>query len=549
MTILLQQEKLAHINTIAHEGKVVVVGTDTNGKIFYTVKQDGFKDSYLNTPEDQRTGWEDWQELELPNEEKDDQSVIDKEKEELTHQDDTSKFILRSRYRTQDESAAAPVQLVSGMGHIYIFRQSKATADTTKATPNTLLVDRFVLDGMTNKLVPKLEVRFKRSRKKYEPIESMKKKADGGLANIDSLDFRDANGNEFYEPTTELTLITASYVDSDIGSWEKVEEKETGLIFDGSITGFEWSGQNKLKVTAFNHGLEHGDEVQIVETRDYNDKFGIQKIDDNNFVVNGLPWQLGEAVNLRLKSRKRRGVMFNGTDEYIDIPDILELTPPSTEFAFGYTVSAWVYVSATGSGEQIIVGEKNNVFQLLINNGTVTVKVRIANSHKQVNDTANISRVKWVHYAGIIASDGTSNKTTLTLCKDGQEVGTPRDFTALPNTPEKWQPKLEIGKSFAGKIADVQIWDKARTAQEIKDSMYLQLSGREADLEGYWRLGAISKEKVRKVVDFSAHGNDGIVHGDAFVSAITLSRKLRDNTTEATKYSNDDLVAVSARAT
>ncbi|NEQ74388.1 MAG: hypothetical protein F6K23_15935 [Okeania sp. SIO2C9] len=205
--MLLQQEKLAHINTIAHEGKVVVVGTDTDGKIFYTVKQDGFEDSYLQTPEDQRTGWEDWQELVLPNEAKDDQSVIDKEKEELTHQKDTNKFILRSRYRTKDVSAAAPVQLISGMGHIYIFRQSKANADATKATPNTLLVDRFVLDGMTNKLVPKLEVRFKRSRKKYEPIESMKKKADGGLANIDSLDFRDANGEEFHEATTELTLI------------------------------------------------------------------------------------------------------------------------------------------------------------------------------------------------------------------------------------------------------------------------------------------------------------------------------------------------------
>ncbi|NEQ39398.1 MAG: hypothetical protein F6K40_25340 [Okeania sp. SIO3I5] len=402
------------------------------------------------------------------------------------------------------------------MGHIYIFRQSKADADTTKATPNTLLVDRFVLDGMTNKLVPKLEVRFKRSRKKYEPIESMKKKADGGLANIDSLDFRDAVGEEFHEPTTELSLITnlhegwfsivlvptdehdkfpwhifaynsatqkvelttirasdeglfdikdytileskpeaknaliprsipgiiqrtldmsgvqvangfsatkynlqreqqtkdgmqflkgatrvmlavptkqgnvaalsfavakdgtlamidedpnetkvlrsnsrdvllplntldeikavgdstptpqgnisevkrgeedrvqittdasnlktgdmvkisktksydghyvaqkidkdtieitASYVGSDIGSWEKVEEEETGLIFDGAITGFKVADK-KLQVTAFNHGLDDGDEVQIVETRDYNDKFGIEKIDDNNF--------------------------------------------------------------------------------------------------------------------------------------------------------------------------------------------------------------------------------------------------------------------------
>ena len=43
--MLLQKEKLQHINSIAHEGKVVVIATDADGKIWYTVKQDGFEDS------------------------------------------------------------------------------------------------------------------------------------------------------------------------------------------------------------------------------------------------------------------------------------------------------------------------------------------------------------------------------------------------------------------------------------------------------------------------------------------------------------------------
>ncbi len=196
MSIVLKQDKLQHINSITHEGKVIVVATDSNGKIFYTIKQDGFEDSYLNTPPDQRTGWENWQTLELPNE-PNDQSVLDREKAELTYQQDTSKYILRSRYQTHTESAVAPVQLISALGHLYVFRQSKS---------NTLLVDRFILDGMTNKLNRKLEVRFKRSKQRYTPTKNMKK-TDKGLNNIDSLDFRDANGNFFYEPTTELNTI------------------------------------------------------------------------------------------------------------------------------------------------------------------------------------------------------------------------------------------------------------------------------------------------------------------------------------------------------
>lgn len=768
--MLLKKEKLQHINSITHEGKVVVFATDAQGKIHYTIKQDGFEDSYLNASPENRTGWEKWQELELPNEQEDDESVIEKETEELTYQHDTGKFILRSRYKTQDESAVAPVQLVSGMGHIYVFRQSKA---------NTLLVDRFVLDGMTNKLVRKLDVRFKRSRQKYKPIGSMKK-TDAGLSNIDALDYRDANGKPFYEPTTELSLVNnlydgwfsvvlvptnehdnyrwhifaynsvtkkieittirasaeglfdvqdytvmepkpgaknaliprsipgiiyrtldlngievgngfsatkydiqreqqtkdgmqllkdatrimlaiptkqgsaaalsfavaadgtlsqinensdesnilrsnsrdlllplntldeikafgkstpppqgkitavskgeedtvqitspeasslesgdliqiigtqsynghykatkvddntfeveASYVNGDIGIWEVVPEAETGLTFDGAITAFERVADNKLKVTAFNHGLEDGDEVQIVDTTDYNQTFGIEKINEKNFVIDGISWQSGEVVNL--KSYKRRGVMFDGSEEYIAIP-ALELTPPSEEFAFGYTFSAWVYVTNTDNSQQIIIGEKNQCFQLLVNEGKVSFEVKFGDDSKQVTDTEAVTTNQWVHYAGIIKSDGTSNKTNLTLCKNGQQVGEIL-VEALPDTPENWQPEFEIGKSFNGKIAEVRIWDSARTVKEIKDSMYLQLTGREVDLAGYWRLGAITEGKERKVVDFSPNGNDGIVYGEAFVSAVTLKRTLGDRTTQVVKYSNDDLVAVTARAT
>lgn len=159
----LAQDKIQHINTVSHEGKVVVFGTDNTGKVFYTVKQDGFEDSYLNTPADQRTGWETWQVLEFPNE-TDDQSVIEQEKAELTYQNDPSRYLLRSRYSTQGMTAVAPVQAIAAIDHIYVFRQS---------TSNTLLIDRFVLDGMTNKLNRKLEVRFKRSRQKHTPTKTM----------------------------------------------------------------------------------------------------------------------------------------------------------------------------------------------------------------------------------------------------------------------------------------------------------------------------------------------------------------------------------------
>ena len=108
MSIYLKQEKLSHLNSITHEGKVVVVATNSDGKIFYTIKQDGFEDSYLNTAAEERTGWENWQALDLPNEE-DDRSVIEQEEKELTEQQNPRQFMLKSRYKTQTETAVAPV--------------------------------------------------------------------------------------------------------------------------------------------------------------------------------------------------------------------------------------------------------------------------------------------------------------------------------------------------------------------------------------------------------------------------------------------------------
>ncbi len=190
----LNRTNTKHISTVSHEGKVLIVASVVEQPdqvhLYYTVKQDGFEKSAI-----QKTDgilWENFEKLGLPN---DDEyaSVLADEQQELT--DKQGNFILRSIYKSADLTAAAPVQLVSHNGFVYLFRQSTAA---------TLLVDRFVLDGMTNKLGRKLEVRFKRSKQRYTPKEAPKITSGGQMQPGDSLDFKDINNQPFYEPTTEL---------------------------------------------------------------------------------------------------------------------------------------------------------------------------------------------------------------------------------------------------------------------------------------------------------------------------------------------------------
>lgn len=762
----LAQDKIQHINTVAHEGKVVVFGIDNAGKIFYTVKQDGFEDSYLNTPADQRTGWETWQTLEFPNE-ADDQSVIEQEQAEFTYQDDPSRYLLRSRYSTQSKTAVAPVQVIAALDHIYVFRQS---------TDNTLLVDRFVLDGMTNKLNRKLEVRFKRSRQKHTPTKTMAM-GTNGLSNVDTLDFRDANDNFFYEPTTELCLVnnlhkgwfsvvlvptiendvhrwhifaynsqtkkvelttlrasksglfdlkdytiyeevegslvpkkipgiiqrsldmkgvsiinglsatkydlqqeqetqsgdiqllrnvtklmvaiptdqgvaalsfaiagdgTLSEIDETpdrtiarsrqreillplntldavkaladstpppqgvirglalgtdaddaedlvkvstpgdaaqlangdlvkiqgtpdlrglyaaqkiddhtfeialptpvdhLGYWEKEDLEEAGLIFDGMIAGYEKTADGKLRITCEYHGLEDGDEVQIIGTDSYDNTYPVQTIDDNHFVIE-RQWVKGEAVNIKVVSRKRRGIVFDGVKDYVEIPYKPSLNPKC------FTIAFWAKVTG-GQGTHrspltsrdpyaltgyLVYANPNNQWELMVGNSqwaSVTGPTIVLDA--------------WTHIAG------TYDGKTLNLYVNGVLSGS-LETAYIPNR----QAPLRIGTGshpqngpfyfFPGQVSEVCIWSLVQDAETIKSHMHLPLRGKEVGLEGYWRLGGIAEGNVS---DFSIHGSDGTVCGDPYVSAATLGRKLA-NGANAVKYSNPDLFAVSQRAT
>ncbi|REJ45369.1 MAG: LamG domain-containing protein [Microcystis aeruginosa TA09] len=759
----LLKDKLQHISTITHESKIVVFATDAEGKISYTVKQEGFEDSYLNTPADQRTGWENWQTLEFPDED-DDQSVIEKEKAELTDQQDTSRYLLKSLYKTENVTAVAPVQVIAALEHIYVFRQS---------TSNTLLVDRFVLDGMTNKLNRKLEVRFKRSKRKHAPTKNMQQ-GSNGLVNVDTLDFRDANGKFFYEPTTELCLVnnlhkgwfsvvlvptiendvyrwhifaynsqtkkvelttiraseaglfevkdytvfeeskdslvprkipgvikrtldikdvtvtnglsatkydlqqaqetqsgeeqllktatrlmlaiptdkgaavfsfaiagdgtlgeinknpdsklirsrqrevllplntldeikaigdttpppqgiisgfaagtdeediedlvkistdggasklanydlvkisgTSDYqglyptikvdkntfdidipLERGLGYWEREDQEEGGLIFDGMITAYQKTADGKLRVTCPNHGLENGDQVQITGTEDYKDSYPVRRIDDTHFVIE-RKWAIGEAVNVKLVSQKRRGIVFDGVDDYI------QLAQPLPIFSSSFTISMWVKVPAN-SNRGVLLGD----FQLP---KSINVNFEVSPEGKLRffwNDEHNLFGSKdlrdnqW-HFISFVRDR--ENK------KISGYIDGVLDFEYSREVSDKQAVIAHrIGRdsrqgviNFEGQIADLRVWKIARTAEDIKNSMYLQLTGKEVGLVGYWRLGGISEGKV---VDFSVNGNDGTVYGEPYVSAATLSRTLGSEL-NAVKYSNSELFAVSERAT
>lgn len=94
---------------------------------------------------------------------------------------------------------------------------------------------------------------------------------------------------------------------------------------------------------------------------------------------------------------------------------------------------------------------------------------------------------EWVHIAG------TYDGTDMCFYVNGELSGT---LSSVSFTPNSYYP-LRIGAGntegtadyfFNGKIDEVRIWNKARTADEIREDMHIALLGSESNLVSYWQF-------------------------------------------------------------
>ena len=176
------------------------------------------------------------------------------------------------------------------------------------------------------------------------------------------------------------------------------------------------------------------------------------------------------------------------SDSYREYSDKVSLTTGKM------TMEAWIYPES-GASNQIIVDKgqlmKGIVFQMSLTNGKLG----------QIYDTdATSSRIveynKWSHVA--ITLDNIANERKYYI--NGELV-----FSDVMRSSDKIDSNFNnypfyiggywplCGSSvtmhsgpFKGKIAEVRIWDKVRTQQEIKDNINKNLVGNENGLIGYW---------------------------------------------------------------
>ncbi|MBR1405766.1 MAG: Ig-like domain-containing protein [Bacteroidales bacterium] len=181
------------------------------------------------------------------------------------------------------------------------------------------------------------------------------------------------------------------------------------------------------------------------------------------------------------------------------------------------TMEAWVKPSSfEGSNDNIytIVGTEG-IFLLRFEGSQLnlvyggTKKSNGEYNEKKVTYSTNFSTGEWHHVAATYAKGG-----DVVLYVDGEQVGknTAEDHgIELNGIGATWVLpfKFYVGVSsnnryFKGSIADVRIWNKARTGEEIKADMR-KAAPSTSGLMAYWRFNEGSGNTVK---DYSGNGRD-----------------------------------------
>ncbi|MCB0447304.1 MAG: choice-of-anchor D domain-containing protein [Gelidibacter sp.] len=190
----------------------------------------------------------------------------------------------------------------------------------------------------------------------------------------------------------------------------------------------------------------------------------------------------------------QRSVYFDGTIDYIDMEDTLDLNPT------GFTVSAWAKREA-GSNNTSIVSKRNNPYTVgydfkIDNTGRLRVEWKNGGPTFGLTSSVVIPENEW-HHLAIIYSSGVA-----TLYIDGV-ADTSTALVAPTATDESFfvaaAGKTSQTQHYKGNIDEIRIWDRALTANQLRFLMNQEIQNNAGFVSGRVLPTTITKNEVAAI--------------------------------------------------
>jgi hypothetical protein len=215
------------------------------------------------------------------------------------------------------------------------------------------------------------------------------------------------------------------------------------------------------------------------------------------------------AVQTLTEQNLQSVLNFDGKDDYIDLGK-----KPVFKVSKNLTLSAWINVNSNREWAGIIskifdTGSTESGYGILLDGKSGVyfgLKVPSKGIQYLSSGTNTVTLNQWHHIA--CTYDG----QTMKIYIDGIEKASQN----LPDSKIDYDPdnNLYIGMykdnnevyRYQGKIAEVRIWDQARSEAEINENMNHRLTGKEAGLMAYFPLNADASDQT-------GNNNNGTIHG------------------------------------
>ena len=237
-----------------------------------------------------------------------------------------------------------------------------------------------------------------------------------------------------------------------------------------------------------------------------------------------------------------KAVTFDGVDDHISAGDPGAASDDLDIGTRDFTVEAWFYYDGTNNQQSIVTkgasyGTEES-YRIIVYNGELTIGVSTGGFG--LDDQTAASRTSlpgagWYHVAMVVDQQPGGEVSTVTGYLNGSSAGWTAGATLVGDATFV-QGDIDTDEDFLigadgagggqddhfnGEIADVRLWDKARSAAEIQADMARTLDGSEANLIGHWAFGEGSGATAGNSVAGAPDG--ALANGAAFADTSSVS--------------------------
>ncbi len=250
---------------------------------------------------------------------------------------------------------------------------------------------------------------------------------------------------------------------------------------------------------------------------------------DENYVQFADISEFGQFIIVReinLDSYAGSCLSFDGINDYIEINDDSSFNSNS------FTIEFWMRPNELGVQHLFhkrSLGDGSPAWRIFMSGSTGSIELDAVPGEIANCKATSIAQVgEWLHIVGVY--DNSMHEVR--LYANGELMDQVNNIYNFGNSTDKGYTFSKGGYYYNGLIDEVRLWNVVRSEEEIREYMYLPLSGHEPGLVSYWQLNNESNNVLEDKISLNSGQLTDIAGPIVLESSIPFGQGYSDSQSE-----------------